>query len=371
MTRTLTRRHLNRATLERQLLLRRAALDTPQALTRLAGLQAQEAQSWYVGLWSRLADYRPEETSRLLGDSSIVRLGLMRNTIHLVTAADAQWLRPLLDPVIERSTMGVFRRGVTGVARAELVAAARDALAGRPMQFAELGRALQQHFPGRDSTALGYVARAWLPLAQIPPRGQWGRRGRALHMPLDEWLRDPPPAGESTPDRLLLRYLAAFGPGTVADCRQWSGLTGLGEVAERLRPRLVTFRDKRGRELFDLPDAPRPDPGTPAPVRFLYDFDNLLLSHDDRTRVVDVDYTAQGFGHDLPEQPRSLLVDGFVAATWKPVIDKQRAVLTIRPFRPLTSAERADVEAEGAALLAFLAPGRAHDLVLTTAAGRR
>lgn len=360
MTETLTRRQLNRATLERQLLLQRAPLGTSEALTRLAGLQAQEAQSWYVGLWSRLAGYRPEETSELLGSADIVRVGLMRNTIHLVTAADAGWLRPLLDPVIERSTMGVFRRGVAGVERDELVAAARAALAERPMLFAELGRELAKRFPGGDPTALGYVARAWLPLAQIPPRGQWGRKGRALHVPLDDWLGSPPAPGEATPDRLMLRYLAAFGPATVADCRQWSGLTRLGEVADRLRPRLMTFRDEKGRELFDLPDAPRPDPDTPAPVRFLYDFENLLLSHDDRSRVVDVDYTSQGFGYDSPEQPRSLLVDGFVAATWKLAGDR----LTIRPFRKLTAAEAGEVEAEGAALLAFLAPDRTHDLVI-------
>nr|WP_221378096.1 winged helix DNA-binding domain-containing protein [Actinoplanes polyasparticus] len=365
---TLTRRHLNRATLERQLLLRRAPLSTAEALTHLAGLQAQEAQSWYVGLWSRLAAYDPSETSRLLGEASIVRVGLMRNTIHLVTADDARWLRPLLDPVIERSTMGVFRRGVTGVDRDELVTAARAILAERPMQFAELGRALETHFPGRDPAALGYVARAWLPLAQLPPRGQWGRKGRALHMPLDDWLRNAPalvPDNVRAPERLMLRYLTAFGPATVADCRQWSGLTKLGEVVERMRPQLVTFRDEQGRELFDLPGAPRPDPDTPAPVRFLYDFDNLLLSHDDRSRVVAVDYTAQGFGYDSPEQPRSLLVDGFVAATWKLTGDR----LTIRPFRRLTASEREEVEAESAALLAFLAPGRAHDLVIDKPSG--
>lgn len=346
------------------MLLQRAPVGTTEALRQVAGLQAQEAQSWYVGLWSRLASYDPTETSQLLGDAAIVRVGLMRNTIHLVTANDARWLRPLVDPVIERSTMGAFRRGVTGVDRADLVAAARQILAERPMQFAELGRALEKHFPGRDPASLGYVARAWLPLAQLPPRGQWRRSGRALHLPLDEWLSMAPPsddAPESTPERLFLRYLAAFGPATVADCRQWSGLTKLGEVADRLRPQLVTFRDEQGRELFDLPDAPRPDPEIPAPVRFLYGFDNLLLSHDDRTRVVDVDYTTQGFSYDSNVQPSSLLVDGFVAATWKLTGDR----LTIRPFRRLTASERNDVEAESAALLAFLAPGRAHDLVIS------
>ncbi|XVU23144.1 winged helix DNA-binding domain-containing protein [Actinoplanes sp. CA-054009] len=357
----LGRRDLNRATLDRQLLLSRSGLGPEAALEQVGGLQAQEAQSWYVGLWSRLAAYHPQETVTLLEGAYIVRVALMRSTIHLVTAADALAWRPLLDPVIERSTMGAFGRHVRGVDRDELVTAARQALAEKPMMFRELGRALESRFPGRDVTALGYVARAWLPMAQVPPRGVWGRGGRAVHRPLDVWLaaRNFFPC---TPDQLFRRYLAAFGPATTADCRQWSGLTHLGEVADRLRPELVTFRDEEGRELFDLPGAPRPDPDTPAPPRFLYDFDNLLLSHADRGRVVDVDYTTQGFGYDVPEQPRSLLVDGFVAATWRPTIDKQRAALTIRPFRALTAAERSEIETEGAALLDFLAPGREHDV---------
>ncbi|MFF5078716.1 winged helix DNA-binding domain-containing protein [Actinoplanes sp. NPDC000266] len=357
----LGRRALNRATLDRQLLLSRSGLGLRAALEQVGGLQAQEAQSWYVGLWSRLAAYHPQETVSLLQGGDIVRLALMRSTIHLVTAADALAWRPVIDPVIERSTMGAFGRHVRGVDRDELVAAAREALAVKPMMFRELGRALESRFPGRDVTALGYVARAWLPMAQIPPRGLWGRSGRALHLPLDVWL-GARTAVSGTPEQLFLRYLAAFGPATTADCRQWSGLTHLGEVADRLRPQLVTFEDAEGRELFDLPGAPRPDPETPAPPRFLYDFDNLLLSHADRSRVVDVDYTAQGFGYDVPEQPRSLLVDGFVAATWRPEIGKERAVLTIRPFRVLSSAERSEIENEGAALLDFLAPGRRREI---------
>ncbi|GAA0499238.1 hypothetical protein Ade02nite_83250 [Paractinoplanes deccanensis] len=346
--------------MDRQLLLSRSSLGLRDALVQVGGLQAQEAQSWYVGLWSRLAGYDPGETSALLADAEIVRLALMRNTIHLVTAEDALWLRPLLDRVIDRSTMGAFGRDVSGIDHDELVAAAREALAQKPMMFRELGRALAERFPGRDVTALGYAARAWLPMAQLPPRGLWGRSGRPVHVPLDMWVKGTPRAG--TPDELFLRYLAAFGPATPADCRQWSGLTRLGEVAERLRPQLITFEDPNGRELFDLPGAPRPDPDTPAPVRFLSDFDNLLLSHADRTRVVDVDYTTQGFGNAIPEQPRSLLVDGFVTATWRPTIDRERATLTVRPFRRLTTAERTEIETEGAALLDFLAPARRQDV---------
>jgi hypothetical protein len=358
---TLGQRALNRATLDRQMLLRRAAVSVSEGLTRLAGLQAQTPQTWYAGLWSRIADYTPEETSRLLADGTLVRLALMRSTVHLVTADDAAWLRPLVEPVIVRSTMGAFGRALAGVDRAELVAAALAAYADGPLTHSELGRRLIDRWPVADPAVLGQAARAWLPLVQAPPRGLWGRSGRAAHRPFDRELAPVTPA---LAERLVLRYLAAFGPATVRDCQQWCGLTRLAEVADRLRPRLVTFRDEHGRELFDLPEAPRPDPDTPAPVRFLYDFDNLLLSHDDRRRMLDVDFTTQGFGGKNMEMPRSLLVDGFVAATWRIATDREHATVTVRPFRPLTAAERDAIENEGAALLTFLSPGRAHDLVI-------
>jgi hypothetical protein len=374
----LDRRTLNRATLARQLLLGRAVLSVPEALVRVGGLQAQTPHTWYVGLWSRLADYQPEDTSRLLAEARIVRVALMRSTIHLVTAEDCRWLRPLVEPVIVRSTMGAFGRGLAGVDRAELVSASREALADRPLTLGELGRALAVRWPDRDLTALGHAARAWLPLAQVPPRGLWGRSGRPAHLPVDQWLgapgEDEAVVGEapgSCPERLVLRYLAAFGPATVRDVRQWSGVTRLAEVLDRLRPQLRTFRDEQGRELVDLPDAPRPDPDTPAPVRYLYDFDNVLLSHADRSRVVTVDYTEQGFGGGVMEQPRSVLIDGFVAATWRVAVTRERATLTVRPFRRLTSRELDDVWTEGEALLRFLAPASPHDIVVDNPSSSR
>ncbi|MBC8093200.1 MAG: AlkZ family DNA glycosylase, partial [Pseudonocardia sp.] len=182
-----------------------------------------------------------------------------------------------------------------------------------------------------------------------------GRSGQAAQTPLDTWLGRAPAA--ASVDDLVLRYLAAFGPATVRDVQLWCGLTKLSEVVDGLRERLVTFADSRGRELFDVPDAPRPDPDTPAPVRFLYDFDNLLLSHVDRSRIVgDADFGAQGFGGDNQEQPSSVLVDGVVAATWKVARSRGVATLTVRAFRVLTATERENVVAEGLALLGFLRP---------------
>lgn len=364
MAQPLSIRSLNRATLDRQLLLRRSGLTVSQALERLVGLQAQTPHTWYVGLWTRLIDYAPDQTSQLLHEGGVVRMALMRSTIHLVTAQDCLWLRPLVEPAIERSTQGSFGREMADLDREALTGAARELLADKALTFSALGRALSSRWPDRDPAALAQAARAWMPLVQVPPRGVWGRSGQAAHVPVENWIGRGVHTDASLAD-LVLRYLAAFGPATVRDVQQWSGLTRLAEIIDRLRPQLAVFHDELGRELFDLPDVSRPHPDTPAPVRFLYDFDNLLLSHADRSRVSNVDYTTQGFYTGSMEQPRSVLVDGFVTATWKLGATRATATLTIRPFRALTSAESTDLTAEGGRLLSFLAAKiPAHDVII-------
>ncbi|MFJ9522914.1 winged helix DNA-binding domain-containing protein [Kitasatospora sp. NPDC101801] len=365
MTVTLDSRELNRATLARQLLLERSELTVPQALERLLGLQAQTPQTWYVGLWTSLAGYTPEETSGLLAEGGLLRIALMRGTIHLVTVEDALWLRPLVEPVIERGTRGAFGRKLVGLDLAELAAVGRAAFAERALTYAELGKLLTEHFPAYDGAAMAQTVRAVVPLVQVPPRGLWGRSGPVAHLPVEQW---PGRALEPAPDveQLVLRQLAGFGPCTVRDIQQWSGLTRLTEVLDRLRPQLVVFRDEQGRELFDLPDAPRPPADTPAPVRYLYDFDNLLLSHADRSRVLTVDFADQGFA-GVNEMPRSVLLDGFVAATWRHAAPKGEAVLTVRPFRRLTPGERDGLVTEGELLSRFLAPKAARHEVRITA----
>lgn len=196
--------------------------------------------------------------------------------------------------MIERGTRGAFGRKLVGLDLAELAAVGRAAFAERALTFAELGKLLTEHFPAYDGAAMAQTVRAVVPLVQVPPRGLWGRSGPVAHLPVEQW---PGRELEPAPDveQLVLRQLAYFGPCTVRDIQQWSGLTRLAEVLDRLRPQLVVFRDEQGRELFDLPDAPRPPADTPAPVRYLYDFDNLLLSHADRGRVLTVDFADQGF----------------------------------------------------------------------------
>lgn len=351
--RVLDRRALNRALLARQGLLRRWTVSAAEAVERLAGMQSQAPDPPYYGLWTRLEGFRPEELSRLLEERAVVRIALMRSTIHLVSARDCLALRPLLQPVLERAHRATYGRRMEGVDATELAEAARTLAEERPRTFAEIGAALAERWPGRDPAALSGAARALLALVQVPPRGLWGRSGPAAHTPAQAWLGRPLDAAASLDD-LVLRYLAAFGPATTADAQTWSGLTRLRDAFERLRPRLLVFRDEAGRELFDLPDAPRPDPDTPAPARYMADWDNVFLSHADRTRVVSEEHRRRIF---TPNGifPGTVLVDGFVAGTWKLERSRGAATLRVEPFAPLSAADEAALNEEGERLLAFAA----------------
>jgi hypothetical protein len=279
-------RALNRATLARQLLLERAGVAPLDAVRHLVGLQSQVPHNPYTGLWSRLVGFRPQSLSELLERRDVVRIGVMRGTIHLLTRDDCLLLRPLTQPVFEGQ---LWRHRdlspqLRGVDLDPIVEAGRNALE-EPRTGTELRALLSARFPELDPAALAYACQMRLALVQVPPRGLWGTSAQVRWTTAEAWLGQPLEADPSLDD-LVLRYLAAFGPASAADVTRWCRLTGLRHVLERLRPRLVTFRDERGRELFDLPDAPRPDPDTPAPVRFLPEYDNILLSHDDRSRFV-------------------------------------------------------------------------------------
>src|SRR5215467_7662904 len=309
-------RSLNRALLARQLLLdRTSSFGAADTVAHLVGLQAQTPRSPYIGLWSRLAGFDPDELARMLVDREVVRIVLMRSTIHLVTADDCRFLRPLLAPMLARRfAQSAWTTGVPGVDLDEVAAAGRRLVEEEPLTLADLGARLAGEFPGREPAALAQVVRSYVPLVQVPPRAVWGRSGAAAHTSAEAWLGRPID-GEGNRQDLILRYLAAFGPASVMDVQAWSGLTRLAEVAGRLGDRVVRFRAESGRELLDLPDAPRPDPDTPAPVRFLPDFDNVLLSHADRSRVMDDDVRRMLQRRD-GAVPGSVLVDGRVAAMW-------------------------------------------------------
>ena len=253
-------------------------------------------------------------------DRRVVRLALMRGTIHMVTARDAWGLRPLVQPVLDRVQKGQFNKRLVGVDLDEVVAMGRAFVDAEPRTFKALGDHLLTRWPDRDRFALEQQVRTAVPLIQVPPRGLWGRSGPIAHTSIEAWLGTPP-ADRPDLDALVLRYLRAFGPASVMDVQAWCGLTRLSEVVDRLRPGLVSFRDESGRELFDLPEAPRPDPDTPAPPRFLYDFENMLLSYADRTRAITAE-VARAAAPVTQESISTFTVDGFVAGTWR--VERER-----------------------------------------------
>jgi len=351
----LNRRALNRALLERQMLIARRKLSALDVMEHLIGLQAQAPNPPYIGLWARVEDFRQGELSGLIESRQAVRIALMRSTIHLTSARDALSLRPLVQPVLDRGLKSTYGKGLAGIDEADLAAEARMLVEKRPMTFREIGSLLaeDERWRNREPDTLAAAVRTLLPLVQIPPRGLWGESGQAVHTTAEAWLGSAA-VPTCSPETMIERYLAAFGPASVKDMQTWSGLTRLGEVVKRMRPRLRIYYDEQGRELFDLPDAPLPDPDMPIPPRYMAEFDNALLSHEDRSRIISEEdrkrvFTINGIIRS------TFLIDGFVAGMWR--IDRKRdaAILTIEPFRPLRPEDQAGLYEEGDKLLRFAA----------------
>lgn len=356
VTEPITRRTLNRTLLARQLLLARVDMGPDDAVAHLLGLQSQNASSAYPGLWTRLAGFEFGALGTLLTERRLVRMVLMRNTVHLVTATDALRLRPWLQPALDRGLRSSqWAAGVAGVDRDALLAAGREVLAEQPLGNPELRTLLGARFPAADPESLVSALRVWAPLVQVPPRGLWGVPGTLRHAFADDWLGEPL-AAEPDPAGLVHRYLAAFGPATPADMQKWSGVTGLKKVFAGMELRTYTAED--GQVLYDLPDAELADPDLPVPARYVADFDNLLLSHADRTRILgDVPksrvITVNGIVRG------TILVDGFVGGTWRFDRSKGTTALVVTPFTPLRTPARHTLESEGERLLtaAYGGPG--------------
>ena len=349
--RVLSTRELNRTLLHRQLLLRRRRIDALELVERLVGLQAQVPRDPYVALWSRIDRFRPESLAEPVADRRAVRMTLLRGTLHLVTAADALALRSVIQPVVERSVLGSspLRRVVDRVHIDDLLAFLRVLLEERPRTRADLVKEIAVRWPDVDAASLGY-AMYLLPTVQVTPRGIWGQTGASAFTTVRRWLGRSP-ARSATPDAMVLRYLAAFGPSAPADVQTWCGLPGMREVLERLRPRPRRFRDEHGRELFDAPGASLSGPDVAAPVRFLPEYDNAFIAHADRSRILPpgvAPWTEAGWG--------PVLVDGFSTARWRLERAKDAATLRIEPFRTLSRATRDDVAEEAERLVGFLAP---------------
>ena len=345
----LDQRTLNRALLARQHLLARTAERTAlQLVEDLVGLQAQNPRDPYVALWSRVAGFDPDAFSRAHEDKAVVRVvGHLRRTIHLTTPEDCLGLRPVLRDVCERSVDSQFRRQLDGLDPVALAAIARPLFEAEPRPMADVRKVLLERLPGRDGLAIGEAVASRLPLVQLPPRGLWRRSGKVVLTTAERWLGAPVPEHGDV-GALVLRYLRAFGPASVADVRTWSGIAGLAAEVDRLRDRLVTYRDERGRELLDVPDGLFVDPDTPAPPRFLPEFDNVLLGHDDRTRVFGPE-----LGGPVPYRTgyfRTFLVDGLVAGVWRP--DPKAGTITLDPSPGVVVDDA--VRAEARAVATFL-----------------
>jgi len=349
----LTTRALNRATLERQMLLRRAEVPVLEAIERLIALQAQLPNPPYVGLWTRLEGFQKSQLTRLIEKRRVVRSTMLRATQHLVTARDYLRLRPVLQPMIDRACRYTHGKGTAGIDRESLLAAGRTLLAEQPRTITELQTLLGERWPKHDPLALGYSIQLLLPLVHVPPRGTWGRGGAVPAVLAETWL-ERPLSDDQSPHDMIVRYLGVFGPATIKDVQMWSGLAGLRAAVEELRPQLRTFRDEQGRELFDVPNAPLSDPDAPAPPRFLPEYDNLLLAYDDRSRVMtDAERKAVWSRNGLLA---TALVDGRVAATWRIARARSAVTLEIGPLKRIGRQDRTALKDEGERLLAFTDP---------------
>lgn len=353
MPETLSTRALNRATLARQGLLERWDVDAVEAVERLAGMQAQEPRHPFLGLWTRLEGFERDDLAQALRERKVVRATWARATLHLVSAQDFAASRASLAPVMERA-MGAIGDRSEGLDLDATLAAARKLLEKRPYTFDDLRTALQKRFPEVNERALGYATRLHLPLVMVPTDDRWAFPRVAEFALVDAELK-PKLKKDRSPKDLVLSYLAAFGPATAADVQTWSGLPKLKPLLADLEDQLALFQDEKGRQLFDLSDAPRPEEETAAPPRLLPDFDNLMLAHDDRSRIIATQHRSKVTTKNLRVRA-TFLLDGVAAGTWTIKATKKKATVTLEPFGRLPARDRKALEAEAEALARFAEP---------------
>lgn len=358
-------RALNRALLSRQYLLRRLDLPERDVVEHLVGMHAQIPVGPYIGLWSRLRKYRPERLSTMVENRELVRTALMRSTIHLVTPDDCMTLRPLVQQVLDRDlyTNSSHAAVVKGLDLDEVVKAGLELLDEQPRTPADLGRALHERWPDRKPDTLAYAVRNLSALVQIPPRGTWGGTSRTIHASATTWLDrpiDPAPSIEE----VIRRYLAAFGPASVNDVQAWCGLTKLSEVVDRMRSSLRVYLDDNGKELFDVPEGELPDASVTAPPRYLPEFDNVLLSHANKERIIPegLSFAEWCKRYGLMMTVRggvlrgNLLIGGLLQGIWRIDKEKKAYTLVVEPFTKVSKKDLGTLEKEGHALLAFTFP---------------
>lgn len=345
----LTTRDLNRTHLHRQHLLKRSSMSTGDMLRAIVGLQAQEVKDPYLALWSRLAAFQHDDLASMLLDRSAVRASLMRGTIHLVTSDDYQMLFP--------ATFGLHKRALPHLAFGKqvprdqyeaILEKSREFLQQKPATMAQIADYLEADWPEIDRRAIGQVSRFLMPLVQIPPRGVWGAGIAATWTPASDWLGVAITEEVGPPHEMIRRYLAAFGPATLADVTSWSGVTNLKKPMLELGDELIKYRNEAGVLLYDLAGKEIVPPDVTVPVRFLPGFDNALLGHKDRSRIISDTHRAM-IGTPNGLFASTFLVDGFVAGVWR-VFDGQ---LQLAAFNPLPTPDRLEVEQEAASMAPF------------------
>jgi len=351
--RILKLRELNRATLARQMLLQRESLPVSAAIERLVGLQAQLASAPYVGLWTRLEGFKRENLAGEIESRKIVKATLMRGTLHLFSAEDYVRFRTTMRPLLEAGASAITKQFGAEFDLEKLLAAAQKFIAEKPRTFAEITEMVTALMPGIEAGPLRYSVRTHIPLVQVPIPTGWSYSSKPEFTLAETWIGRKISAKDNLPE-LVKRYLAAFGPASVTDAQTWLGMK-LKDTFETLRPELQTYRGEGRLELFDLPDTPLPAEDVPAPVRFLPEYDNLLLSHSNRTRVVADEYRSRVYLPGL-RVAATILVDGFVRGAWKVEKAKTAAALVITPFEKLTKKDQTALTEEGEKLVRFVEP---------------
>ncbi len=358
----LSRRALNRALLARQFLLRREPLDVLTAIDRLAGIQAQWSPSPYLALWSRLERFAIDDLQRELEQRTVVKATLMRLTLHLVTARE--YPNYAVATTAGRRVPAAIAENAAGVdigdIRERVLAQAHEPRSWTEIRAALDGLAPEDLLEGRYALWMIADLHGWV--LSAPPSGTWRYFGSGRYVDARAWLgRFALPAADEAVAAVVERYLGAFGPASRADIASWSGIRlgrALAPALDALAPRLCIFEDERGTTLYDLASAPRPDPGEPAPPRYLPKWDSTLLAYAPtaRDRMLPEPYRGLLIGTNGDIRP-TFLVDGMVAGTWEILRQKaRRARLVLSPFDGVARAYRATLVEEGERLVRFVEP---------------
>lgn len=353
MPERLTTRALNRATLARQMLLERSGAGIVDTVAFLGGLQAQQSNDPYIGLWSRLENFRHEDLTALIVEKTLLRATTMRGTLHLHTVPDLVGFRALVQGFLSAQWQSNFLKRFGEEDRAAVRKAGLRLLDKGPTTAGALGKALKEKFPTAEPLSLSALLALHETLIQVPPTRLWRNGGAPLLQRIERYLPDAPKPKLTRTD-LVRRYLAAYGPASINDMQIWCRLTKLSVEFKQIEKELAVFEDENGRTLYDLPDAPRPHEDTPAPVRFLPLYDNVYLGYDDRRRMLSP-ATAHLINMFQAFKP-AVLIDGQVNAGWTITTKKGAAMLEIETYRKLMKREQRDLEAEGTAFAKFLEP---------------